>query len=979
MKRIIQFFAVCLGLSVFQTASCFGAETIRNATKRDSNSVVSTTNSSSRSNNSTKQKTENNRAEKSRTTTTRNNQTNVQNRTNSQNRTSSATVKQRAALPATTKRIATVARTTTPTRSVETRNQTKKTGLSRNATSPKPATRTSVSRAAELNDTKIADIKSKDYSKCKSVFYECMDEFCANKDANLGRCACSARIHEFDNIKKQLSKAEDKMLDFNQQLLLVGLDKEDAAAVNVASEGELGYATKDSSTSEKLLQKITKSLNSSSESKITDNLSSVSLSLDMDSAWDSIDSLSGISTSAKTGLDLYNAAKPVCIEMANEVCSNDELDIAQNSYKLLIQQDCNTVAKSYSTQYNQAMDKIHESGALLDMARLNAYQQRNSDDILTCKRKILEQLSDSSVCGEDLQKCLDITGQYINPQNGNAFLSTNLYNLTTLLTAPQGRETWTRVPGNEQFVSFFNSKKMFLEPAIEQCQDISDIVWKDFLDDALSQIKLAQNAKLEEIRQSCTTLVAECKSGAHQDLQDFDARALSTFEVMADSTVNALCADVEQSCVSLLDASGGGATEWESGITGIAADISYDSILANCTTVGRDCIIQQCNGTSGNFALCESFSSYPRRAILTRNACWNEVLTCVQQSTNLNNIKTDILTNRDEYYTGIYGDDVDFTNMPSFCNNGDISCLLTEQIWGNCGNKVSDTIISTNAKLRSKFNILFAENKILIPKETSETTTLLSWLASNTGTTDNIDSCSAYKCPVNYKYDDISGTCLQLIPNDDPSCASTNAFCQTSNGYPIMTTDEKIYITNNITNYCQGGRNSKDRYGNCCASGAISDGICVPDSSYNALFIQDAYCDTSLDLAEAPVYYCADYKKEERTVGDQTKTVYVATDNKKLSFYCITTREFVFVDDGGVLDCPGYLVLIDQYGNYITPATITSHGENTSYTPLPGPSMTYNGTCRYSFDGTQSQWGWGGCTDVPGQVPKDNQFMILYR
>lgn len=957
MKRIIQFFTVCLGLSALQTTSVIGAETVRNTTKRDTGNIIS--NTSSRSNTSTKQKTENNRTEKSRTTTNRTNQSGTQNRTVSQNRTTGPSVKQRSAMPAQTKRTTTVARTTTPSRSVETR---KTNNTSRIATTSKNATRTSVSRATELNSAKISDIKSRDYSKCKTVYYDCMDEFCANKDANLGRCACSTRIHEFDNIKKQLSKAEDKMLDFNQQLLLVGLDKEDAAAVNVASDGELGFNTKDSSESEKLLQKITKSLNSSADSKITNDLSSVSLSLDMDSAWDSIDSLSGISTSAKTGINLYNAATPVCVEMAREVCSTDELDIAQNSYKLLIQQDCNTVSKSYDTQYNQAINKIHESGALLDMARLNAYQQRNSDDILTCKRKILEQLSASSVCGENLHKCLDITGQYINPADGSAFLSTNLYNLTTLLTAPQGEETWSKVPGNEQFVSFLNSKKIFLNSATDQCQDISDVVWKDFLNDALAQIKLAQNAKMEEIRQSCTTLVAECKNDAHQSLQDFDARALSTFQVMADSTVNALCTDIQQSCVSLINASGGGATEWETGMAGIAADISYDSILENCVTVGRDCIIQQCNGTSGNFALCSGFSSAPRRAILTRNACWNEVLSCVRQSTNLNNIQADIITQgRAQYYTNIYGNDASLANTPALCGD-DTACLITEQIWGNCENNASSTIISTNQRLINAHpGVLSEENKILIPTETSETTTLLSWLASNTGTTDSIDSCSAYKCPVNYKYDDTGDVCLQLIPTDSS--------ITTSDGVSILTTDQQIYVTQNITNYCAGGKNAKDRYGNCCASGYVSDGICVTSANDNALFIQDAYCDTSAELFAAPSYYCADNEQVERTINGITGTVYIPTDNKKLSLYCITPDTGVTVSNNGVLRCNGYLALIDQYGNYFPP--LGTNGQ------LNGPIMSYNngGTCTYTFNG--SEWGWGGCS--MDRVPKDNQFTITYR
>ena len=46
------------------------------------------------------------------------------------------------------------------------------------------------------------------------------------------------------------------------------------------------------------------------------------------------------------------------------------------------------------------------------------------------------QLADESVCGAGLYKCLDTTGQYINPSTGEAFLSANLYELSNLLTVP---------------------------------------------------------------------------------------------------------------------------------------------------------------------------------------------------------------------------------------------------------------------------------------------------------------------------------------------------------------------------------------------------------------------------------------------------------------------------------------------------------------------------------------------------------------
>ena len=816
MKRIILFFAVCLGLSVSQTMSVANAATARTAQRRDvSNMTTGTTSKRAVTENKNTNQTTNSRTTSVSPRTTKTVQQRATNTTQN--------VKQRSAVPA------------------QTTNSTRGNVVARTTTTKKPATRTTTktttsraSRAATLDKSKISEIKSKNFSSCKNIYFECMDEFCANKDSNLRRCACSNRIHEFDGIKKQLDSAEDKMLDFNQRLLTVSMDKEDAAAINVATEGEIGYSTKDKTESEKLLQKIMKSLNSGSDSKIDNQLSPISLSLNVDSAWDSVDAMGTVSATSKSGVELLNAARPICVEMAQEVCSADELKIAQDSYKLAIQQDCETVSKSYSTKYNQAMEKIHESSALLDMSRLNVHQQKNSDDTLTCKKKILEQLSDKSVCGDSLYKCLDVTGQYIDP-NGDARLSVNLYDITTLITEPTGTEKWSKVPGNDKFVSYLNSKKAFLEPAMKQCQNIADTVWKEFLDDALSQIKLAQNAKLEEIRYGCTKLVSECKNTAKQNLSDFDVRALSIFSVKTDSTVNAMCSGVKESCTALMDKKAGG-EDWGTGITGIDVDTSYKTILETCTTVGKNCIIQKCTGTAGNFALCNDYSSASRRAILKRTACWDDVLNCVNESTNLSEIAKKRAT-RDRFYLTNYGIS-NISAIPEPCTGltGDTetACLITEQIWGNCEHNPENPVSSANS------------NKILMP---STGTSLLYWLASNTGTTNTIDSCNAHNCPVDYEYDTTSKTCKKI------------SGITTSDGYTVQYSDEIIYVTEAFTNYCRGGRASKDIYGNCCVDvdadkniigGAVSNGICVPSPTtdsetgeilnYNAMLLQSAEC-----------------------------------------------------------------------------------------------------------------------------------------
>lgn len=926
MKRIILFLTVCLGLSVSQTTFADNAETARAANKRQTSATTISTNSNSanvRSVASDVKRGENTQTKNSRTAVAPKQQR-VVNRTQTNQNVKSRTTT--TTLSPTIKNVvmrnnASLSRTPVTNRVVNSRKANVP-SATRSATNQ---IRKNKSRATQLNTEKIESIKSADYSKCKTVYYECMDEFCANKDSNLRRCACSARIHEFDNIKKQLSAAEDKMLDFNQRLLLVGLDKDAAAAVNVATAGELAFDKKDTSESEKLLQKITKTLNNSGDSKINNDLSAISLSLDMDSAWDNIDSLSGVSTTSKSGLDLYNAANPVCLEMAREVCSDEEFVIVQDGYKLTIQQDCNTVAKSYDTQYNNAMNKIHESGALLDMSRLNIHQQRNSDDTLTCKKKILEQLSDTSVCGANLYKCLDTTGEYIDPSNGSAFLSENLYNLSNLITEPTGDEKWSKITQNEPFVNFLKSKRKFLEPAIEQCRDIADTIWTEFLDDALAQIKLAQNAKLEEIKRSCTTLVAECKTSALDDLSGFDARALSVFNLVADKTANEMCRDVENSCIALMQASDAN-NNWGIGITGIATNVTYDAIFDTCSQVGRDCIIQKCNGTSGNFALCANITSDNRMAVLKREACWNEVKNCVAGADNLNNMSNlPIVTNRQNYYNSLYPG-ITYSDVPSFCSGNDIACLITEQIWGNC-----DKETATNVALTTE-----TQPNVLIPSTDS---TLLSWFATNTNNT----SCSTYGCPVGYKM--INGMCQLYSQTQTDDCGNAETKQEILN-----------VILNSLTNYCASG--VRDVYNNCCTNGYKHNGICVPDNNYHAWRLVTTTCNSN----DSAYYYCPQ------------------NSNRQIYIYCITTNDSIsFNVNTSQYECTdGYWILIDQYGNYFDfqgQSGAPEMGYRTNGTCATQPDAN-NLSCKYEYN---NSWAFGSCQDnITTPVPTDNEFMIKW-
>ena len=168
---------------------------------------------------------------------------------------------------------------------------------------------------------------------------------------------------------------------------------------------------------------------------------------------------------------------------------------------------------------------------------------------------------------------------------------------------------------------------------MENCQDISDYVWEEFIEDALAQIKLAQEKKLEEMRQSCTTLTTQCLDETADSIAEFDARALSIFGVAADKTVNAMCADIRTACTALMETSGG-ATDWTTGMTQIAANKTYETILQTCREVGKNCIIQACTSISGNFGLCENIdTSINRKSIINPDSeCRQAVEECIESA-----------------------------------------------------------------------------------------------------------------------------------------------------------------------------------------------------------------------------------------------------------------------------------------------------------------------------------------------------------
>ncbi len=827
---------------------------------------------------------------------------------------------------------------------------------------------TTISRAA-VTAARAVGAPTAGYKVCRETFFQCMDEFCANKNAQLKRCACSVRVHEFDNIRKTLDEVEEKMLDFNERLLAVSMDKEDAVAMSSATEGEKAFAADDKSESKNILDGIMKKLQSANTDTATNNsLSTISLSMDAN-VFDTIDSQLGIQTTAKEGENLYNAALPTCLEMAAEVCTADEIPTAQNAYLAAIEQDCNTVSKTYASLKDKAVEKVREGGALLEMSRLNNQQTRNADDILVCKKKMLDALTDSAVCGENLGKCLDWSGRYINPSTGSAILTSNLAGLDNMIRRPTGDEKWAKVAGNDKFVTFLGTKKKYIEPAMKNCEGLESVVWTAFLEDALAQIKLAQGKKLEDMRQSCTTITTECMTNASGSLVDFDSRALSVFGVYYDKNVNQICSQIKNACTALIN-NVGTDSSWGEAIGNITTNKTLDQIVTTCTEVGKNCIIRNCMNLESKFGLCQSPTAIMRTNILNHNAsnpCWDEVSNCVN-STGTTSISK-IITDTGRFGTLMSGDIVEMfngseiyrrnsantsignpTGIHLWCNQGSDNavtdlCRITERIWGNCTDNPASgngTILQTGLQSNS----------------------LLAWFASNTNSSCNGTACNPGEVVSNQgcALPSLLSSDMSYCPTTPPPTDRFNVIGSSLVGYDITGNWDNA----NWTNCCTTGQ--KDGFGNCCIGSAgtmtavgfepvpslgTGTDVCTPNGGGTEY------------ITSTSVQSPSGYSSPNRLVCVGGSVNWSAPGT--------ATGDF---PNGDTATCSGRLMILNaSTGLYLTPDATQNYA-----------TASYNivgGQCVYGMSGTGATWTPSvsglACDKLPGQPSAaSNNLFISY-
>lgn len=405
------------------------------------------------------------------------------------------------------------------------------------------------------------------YSKCREAYATCMDQFCANANDTYRRCVCSAKYDEFRNTESAIDEALNLLAQFeDNNLAAVELSAEEVNAMYSATEGEMAIKS-DTSAAASMLAEINDLLAGRKSVETTD-LSSSSLGLlnidftsDLDDIWGGtgtsiFDSSTGVDLSSLTGEDLYTQASKQCLEIVADSCENDAvLTMARSAYGIMVTQDCNLYEKNINAQKESLEQTVRTAEKYLREARLSEYQSHNSADVNECISNVRSAILSDAACGPNYERCLDYTGAYINQSTGEPRFSPRLFQLADLITLPGVTSTSSAgedvLGANASFNTFLDSRRMFAESALDSCRDMADIVWEEFKRQALIEIAQAQDEKIEEVKMSCVSTMAECYDAQTGALQDFDNTTSQYTGALSAAAARAMCEDKVIACASL--------------------------------------------------------------------------------------------------------------------------------------------------------------------------------------------------------------------------------------------------------------------------------------------------------------------------------------------------------------------------------------------------------------------------------------------
>ena len=421
------------------------------------------------------------------------------------------------------------------------------------------------------------------YNACRDAYFTCMDQFCAVQNETYRRCVCSSRLNSIISGESLLSQTATQLQDFKDlNIDIIPKTAGEVQAMLSASAGETAAATtKDASQSAQQLKNISTVLNNT-KSKALSTAGTLDAGGDINEIWATTDLASGAYIANLTGEPLYNAVHAQCAEMAMPNCnSKSTLNMVVSAYGMYIENDCTTLTNSLNKKITSAKKSVRDTEREMQLARLENYNAHNSTAINECIAQVRNDLTANTACGTDYVHCLDISGKYLNRDTGEPLYTAEFYQLDGQISL-EGNILTNQT--NRLLVADLNRKRIFAERGLDTCRDIADVVWDEFMRQAIVEIYQGQQQRIRQVKTDCLEVVTKCYDEQNESLKDFSNVKEQLLLGQRLELSEEMCVEKLNACSNLY---GGGSQGMKELLTAMH-DITDQTIAQNCMATLRD-------------------------------------------------------------------------------------------------------------------------------------------------------------------------------------------------------------------------------------------------------------------------------------------------------------------------------------------------------------------------------------------------------
>ena len=331
--------------------------------------------------------------------------------------------------------------------------------------------------------------------ECKTKYYGCMDSFCMLDNTNGGRCLCSDRNAELEQVLAQIQKLDEQ----SYAMATEGVERinmgEDADEVNA------------------MVKNIANSV-TVSEVEVT---KSKARKLDL-SAWnntifdddDDVFNTTNIDNiSNKTGNDLQNAVTEICVQQIPECAAN--MSMLKMMYAQQIKSDCTAYENSLKQQKNESTKKLQTAQQALRDAALEQHQNQNKYDLGQCTIRFKECMQTTAGCGSDFSKCASVVAATTAQSKVGGDKKVKNYTI-------KGVSTSVTIAASTYDTLI--AKKPMCDTVTKQCVKVKDKVWDTFIKEVAPELKSAELIAESNLRMNCIGNISECFQKACKDNMD---------------------------------------------------------------------------------------------------------------------------------------------------------------------------------------------------------------------------------------------------------------------------------------------------------------------------------------------------------------------------------------------------------------------------------------------------------------------------